>query len=425
MVETGEGLETAGANTVEVAGGRVLLLIPALTYRATDLLVAANRLGLEVTVASDGALPLGDRPSIRVDPDHLEAGVDRLASEAGPVDAVVAVDTAMLPLAAATAGRLGLPHNPVRAVVAATDKAEQRHLWAAAGIAQPAFRVVPAAATDDAVARAAGDVGLPCVVKAVSLTGSQGVLRADDPASAASAAGAIRGVVADARRPEREPLLVEEYVPGPEVSIDGLLLEGSLTVTAVFDKPDTPEGPTFEETLLVTPSELPEQALASAIGTAERAANALGLRFGPIHAELRIDLRNGQERPTMLELAARSIGGLCSRALRFLDGMSLEEMVLANALGRPVVAPRLVRPCGVLMLNPERRGRLRAVEGRSQAAAVPGITGVSITAPLGQTVRPLPEGDRYLGFIFAEGDTNGEVIAALREAERRLRVVIE
>jgi biotin carboxylase len=403
---------------------RVLLLVPAHTYRATDFLAAAGRLGLDLVVGSDGALPLDRRLVVRVDPGNLEASVDRLVARSGPVDAVVAVDTPMLVLAAAVAARMGLAHNPVDAVLASTDKATQRHRWAVAGVAQPAFRVVPATASQDALLDAAAQVGFPCVVKAVSLSASQGVLRADDGAGVAAAAGRIPQILAGVGRPADEPLLVEEYVPGWELSIDGLLTDGDLQVTAVFDKPDTPSGPTFEETVLVTPSRLPQPILSATLRTAERAAAALGLRYGPIHAELRLDARGSGQRPTMLELAARSIGGLCSRALHFLDGVSLEEMVLANALGRRVTPHRLVRPVGVLMLPVERAGVLRAVDGRTQAAATPGITGLSITIPVGQTVHPLPEGDRYLGFLFAEAATCQEVEEALRTARRRLRVVI-
>ena len=284
---------------------------------------------------------------------------------------------------------------------------------------------MPAAAPEDALRQAAAEVGGPCVVKATSLSASQGVLRADDPAAAVATAGRVREVLAAAGRPGPEPLLVEEYVPGPELSIDGLLTAGALIVTAVFDKPWTPEGPTFEETLLITPSRLAGPVLAAAIDAAGQAARALGLTHGPIHAELRIDERGGQARPVMLELAARCIGGLCSRALRFPGGTSLEEMVLAHALGRPIPGHHGGRPSGVLMLPVPRPGALRAVEGQAEAAATPGITGLSITIPVGQRVRPLPYGDRYLGFIFAEGDTQDRVEQALSVARDRLRVVIQ
>jgi biotin carboxylase len=410
----------------ELTMARVLLLVPARTYRASDFLVAAGRLGLDLVVGSDGALPLSNRPVVRVDPGQLQASVDRLVARGGPVDAVVAVDTPMLILAAAVAASMGLPHNPVDAVRAATDKAAQRRRWAAAGVAQPSFRVVAAGAPECALRSATAQVGFPCVIKAVSLSGGQGVLRADDQAGAVAAAGRIRQVLDGTGQPSEEPLLVEAYVPGWELSIDGLLADGDLTVTAIFDKPNTPEGPTFEETMLVTPSRLPQSILSQTLTAATRAAAALGLRYGPIHAELRLDARHRSQppRPTMLELAARSIGGLCSRALRFLDGVSLEELVLANALGRCVTPSRLVRPAGVLMLPVERAGVLQAVDGRTDAAAVPGITGLSITIPVGQNVRPLPEGDRYLGFLFAEAATYPEVEEALRAARQRLRVVI-
>jgi biotin carboxylase len=397
---------------------RVLLLIPARTYRAADFILAAERMHLDLVVASDGALPLGGRPVIPVRPADPDASTRRILARVGRVDAVVAADTPMLVLAATVAARLGLPHNPADAVRAATDKAAQRQRWSADGLPQPSFRLVPAW---DSVRRAAEAVGFPCVVKAVSLSASQGVLRADHPAAAVEAARRIRKVLDEAERPAEEPLLIEEYLPGPELSIDGVLTAGDLTVTAVFDKPGTPDGPTFEETLLVSPSRLAAETLAAAVRTAADAARSLGLSTGPVHAELRICDRG----PALLELAPRSIGGLCSRALRFSGGASLEEIVLANALGRPVTAAAgPVSPCGAFMLPVPRPGVLRAVEGREAALAVPGVTALTITIPLGQRVRPLPDGDRYLGFIFAEGDTPAEVEHALTAASGRLRVII-
>ena len=410
---------TRGAET----GPRVLLLVPARTYRAADFLLAAARMGLDVVIGSDGALPVGGRPVIPVNPRDLDGSARRLLARAGPVAAVVAADTPMLVLAALVGEKMGLLHNPAEAVLNATDKARQRQRWAAAGVAQPSFRAVPAAATQDSIRRAVMEVGLPCVVKAVSLSASQGVLRADNPDAALAAAGRIRQILAAAGRGGQEPLLVEAYLPGPELSIDGLLAGGDLTV---FDKPATPGGPTFEETLLLTPSQLPDPVLAAAITTAGQAARALGLTNGPIHAELRIDERGSPVRPAMLELAARSIGGLCSRALRFPGGTTLEELVLANALGQPAPATGHdpARPCGVFMLPVPHPGVLRAVDGRDRAAAVPGITGVTITIPTGQRVLPLPEGDRYLGFICAEAGTHDEVEQALTAARDQLRVEI-
>jgi biotin carboxylase len=405
------------AATASVKGKRVLLLVPPVTYRATDFVLAANRLALDVVIGSDGALPLGSNPVVRVDPADLGASVRRLLSTVGRVDAVVAVDSDMLPLAARLGAELGLAGNTPDAVAAAADKSMQRRLWAEAGVSQPEFQIASGAAVPSRL-------GFPCVAKPVSLSASRGVLRADNEAALTAAMAEIRAILAASDRTDDEPILIEEYVPGRELSIDGLLTGGLLAVTAIFDKPDTPDGPTFEETLLVTPSRLPAPTLAAATALAERAAQALGLRQGPIHAELRIDERSGTPTPVMLELAARSIGGLCSRSLSFLDGVTLEMMILMNALGADVATGPPPGASGVLMLPVERGGVLRDIEGQAEARAVPGITGLSITIPIGHTIRPLPWGDRYLGFIFAEGDDANEVEAALRHAHGKLRTVI-
>jgi biotin carboxylase len=404
-------------------GRRVLLLAPARSYRVADFVRAATRMGVDLTVASDGALFLGGRPVIPARPGDPARSAELIALHSGPMDAVVAADAPMLPLAAAVAAALGLPHNPAEAVRNAADKARQRQRWAAANVAQPRFEIVPAPAPDPAIRQAAAAIGFPCVVKAVSLSASQGVLLADDADQAVRAAARVRQVIGDAGQPAGEPLLVEGYLQGPELSIDGLLTDGDMTPLAIFDKPAMTGGPTFEETLLVTPSRLPGPVQAEAVRTAGRAARALGLRAGPVHAELRVTSTG----PAMLELAARSIGGLCSRALRFPGGRSLEELILASALGQPVPvrARQAPQPSGVFMLPVPRAGVLRAVEGRDAAEAVPGITGVTITIPPGDRVRPLPDGDQYLGFIFAEAATPDDVEKALTTASQRLHAVIE
>jgi biotin carboxylase len=213
-------------------------------------------------------------------------------------------------------------------------------------------------------------------------------------------------------------ILVEEYVPGVEVALEGLLREGKLATLALFDKPDPMEGPFFEETLYVTPSRLPAE-VQSAVGeTAAHAASALGLRHGPIHAELRVGPRGA----SVIEIAGRSIGGLCSRTLRFGTGMSLEELLLKDALGLEVTGEkRESRAAGVLMIPIPAAGVLEGVEGLEEARAVPCVEEVAISAHLGQRLVPLPEGSRYLGFVFSRAETASQAEAALRQAQRRLQ----
>ena len=269
---------------------------------------------------------------------------------------------------------------------------------------------------------AARDVGLPCVIKPTSLAASQGVIRVDLQADVAATAERVRGIVGRARGGNNHDLLVEQYVDGREVALEGLVRGGRLDVLALFDKPDPLQGPYFEETIYVTPARLEPADNARVVAAIERAVAALGLREGPIHAEARL----GDSGVWVLEVAARSIGGLCSRALRFGAGVSLEEIILRHALGLGLDDLRLAgRAAGVMMLPINRRGILRAVNGRKSAEAVPGISGVTVSAPLGSEVVPLPDGDRYLGFLFAASDTPDGVERALRRAYGCLDVVIE
>jgi biotin carboxylase len=281
-----------------------------------------------------------------------------------------------------------------------------RRLFAAAAIPQPRFAV-----TDDA--NDIPDVGFPCVLKPVSLSASRGVIRADNPAAALSAARRVRAIVDG-------PIVVEKYVPGAEVALEGLLRNGTLEVLALFDKPDPLVGPYFEETIYVTPSRLPENDQARVRDLTARAAAAVGLVEGPVHAEVRLD----GHQAWVIELAARSIGGLCGRALRFGAGISLEETILRHALGRPIDGlTREAAASGVMMLPIPRAGTFQRIEGQDAARGVPGITGLEITVAPGRDLQPLPEGDRYLGFLFARADTPAQVETALRAAHAHLDVV--
>ena len=399
---------------------RVLLLLPTATYRAEDFLAAAAAVGAEVVVASDRrqalAGAMGDR-ALRIDLRRPARAADAVVAFAGRVgvDAVVAVDDGGVAVAALASERLGLPHNPPAAVAATRDKAVMRRALAQAGIPQPGFVVLRPG--DDA-----GAVELPTVLKPVALSASRGVIRADDPAAARAAEARIRAILAAAGEDADGPILAERYVPGIEVAVEALLRGGVLEVLAVFDKPDPLEGPYFEETIYVTPSRLPAAALHRIEAAAAAAAAALGLREGPVHAELRLD----GDAVWVLELAARSIGGLCSRSLRFGAGISLEEVILRHALRLPLGPHDRERAAsGVMMLPIRRGGILREVRGVAAARAVAGVADIRITIPRGRPVVPLPEGDRYLGFVFARAEAPAAVEAALREAHAALDVVID
>jgi len=404
---------------------RVLLVLPSGTYKAPDFMAAARAVGAEVVVASDRRQALSGMLSDRAvtlrlhDPDDAVERIVRLAERA-PLDAVVAADDAGVLVAAHACERLGLRGNPPAAAARTRDKASMRAALATAGIAQPVYAIAGPGAD---VAALAAEVGPPCVVKPLALSASRGVIRADDPAAAALAAERVRAILAEAGcDPEDERLLVERYVPGAEIAIEALVRDGRLEPLAIFDKPDPLEGPFFEETLLVTPSRLEGGVRREVERTAAAAALTLELRAGPVHAELRV---TPEGRVLVLELAARTIGGLCARALRFGLGASLEELVLRDALGLPLDGLRREdAAAGVMMLPIPRAGVVEEVRGAERARAVPGIAGLELSIAPGRPVRPLPEGDRYLGFLFARGARPAEVERSLRTAHAELEVRI-
>lgn len=404
---------------------RVLLLIPSRTYRTHDFMTAASRLDVEVVVGSEHRPALAglmDGRHLRLDFEDLGRSTERIVAfaQTHPLAAIVAVDDAGTLLAAAAAQALDLPHNPVDAVEAARDKARTRERFAEAGLLTPRFTT---AAIDANPQTIAATVGYPCVVKPLDLSGSQGVVKVDDVGRFPEVFTRVAAIVA-ACPPNgvRRSVLIEDFIPGEEVAVEALLRGGDLEVLAIFDKPDPLNGPFFEETIYVTPSRLSQERQSQIRETTARAARALGLTDGPIHAELRLNDRG----LWMLEVAARSIGGLCSRTLRFGSGISLEELILRHAAGLPMPSHQRERAAaGVMMLPIRERGRLRAVEGQSEAKQVPGVDGLVITIPPGEPLVPLPEGDRYLGFMFARAGSPDAVEAALRQAHAQLRVVID
>lgn len=411
---------------------RVLLVLPAGTYRAEEYLAAARALHVEVVVASDVAPPLAATMGARfvtVPLDEPERAATLLAAhdDLVGIDAVVAADDEGLLVAALTSERLGLTHSPPEAVRATRDKAAMRARFAAGEIAQPRFEVVGADRPAE-VAAAAVRVGLPVVVKPTSLAGSRGVIRADTPDAARAAARRIGAILADAGEPESSPLLVERFVPGPEVAVEAICSGGRFELVTVFDKPDPLDGPFFEETIYLAPTALPEPLAALVVATAERAAAALGLTDGPVHAELRVPAAlDPLATPpvAVLEVAGRTIGGRCSKAFALEGGATLEQLQLARALGRTDPPARLEGPAGVLMIPIPASGRLVEVRHLDEVRAIEAVTGVDITIPVGQTVRSLPEGDRYLGFVFAAAPTRDAVERALRRARSRIEVVVE
>ncbi len=367
---------------------------------------------------------LGDAAFLPLNMHDLEEAVRSVVEFARttPINAVVGVDDHTTVVAAVISAALGLPHNPVTAVAAARNKHRMRELLHEQGLPVPRFALF---SVDDAPAAIAEKIAFPCVVKPISLSASCGVIRANDRDEFVAAfhrvAALLEKLGEETLGEGTGKILVEDFVPGREVALEGLLTNGELRVLALFDKPDALDGPFFEETIYVTPSRLPAAVQREVVSCAARAAQALGLGEGPVHGELRVSDRG----VWVIEIAARSIGGRCSQALRFAAGLSLEELILRQALRMDIPSlDREGRAAGVMMLPIPRTGVLEEVRGLEKALAVPGIEDLEITAQMGDELVPLPEGTRYLGFLIARGETPATVETALRDAHRRLEFVI-
>jgi len=377
-------------------------------YQVREFAEAARALDVELVLATDRCHilenPWGDdaAPVRFEDP---EPGIEALAAR-GRFDGILAVGDRPACVAAQAAERLGLHFHPAEAARAAANKLLSRERFRAAGMPVPEFRRM--ALAEAAIAK----VKFPCVLKPLDSSASRGVIRANHQEEFREAAGRIA-------RMQEGDILVEDYIPGREFALEGVVTAGKLQTLALFDKPDPLEGPYFEETIYLTPSREPPEVQQSIRETAQAAVTALGLTDGPVHAEMRVN----DQGVWILEAAARPIGGLCARVLRFSAPFHrLEQLLLKHALGEDVSSATLAAGShGVMMIPIPHAGVYRGVQGLEAARLVPGVEDIIITAKEGQKMLPLPEGSAYLGFLFVRASSDDMVLGSLGEAHQYLR----
>jgi len=398
---------------------RILLLLPTTGYRNNDFLAAAKKLRVEIVAAANYCHQLapswGLAPIMALHFDRPVQAADTVLREiGGNLDAVLAVDDSGVELAALLSERLGLPGNPAHAVRRVRDKLAFRRLLREREFLCPEFHHLP---TGEDPRKLFPELKFPVVVKARRLSGSRGVIRADDSEELMRAVNWARAIQSRADRDAQElGLIIEDFIPGREYALEGTLERGELITLALFDKPDPMDGPYFEETLYITPSRLPEALQDCIHEDVARACRVAGLAAGPVHAEVRVN----DQGVWILEVAARSIGGLCGRVLIHFLGMSLEELILRQAVAEPLPIAGEGGAAGVMMMPIPRRGIYHGLEGLAAAQAVPGVTGVAITVQPGEIIAPPPDGASYLGFIFARAASPADAEMALRIAHRQL-----
>ena len=395
-----------------------VVVLPSTTYRAAGFVAAAEALGVGLIVASESPPPIdmgdGYLQIDCTDPNLAAEAIVAFGDRVG-IDGVVAADDAGVVVAAITGQTLGLLSNTPEAATATRDKGAQRQALAAGEVPQPRFAVLEPK-DDPGVAAVA--IGYPLVIKPIDRAAGQGVMRVDRPEDLTPLMGRLRRIAGASAR-----VVIESYMPGVEVAVEGIVSNGSLTVLAVFDKPDAGDGPFFPETILVTPSRLPSSMISECERVAQAALDAIGITHGPVHIEVMV---HGNE-VRVIEVAARSIGGLCSKSLNFgLMGTTLETLILRNALGMD--KPELHRESvasGVLMVPIPKPGRFVEIRNTEAVRQLPHVTGMDITVRPGRILEPPPEGDRYLGFVYARAINPESVEGSLRKAQALLEVVIE
>ena len=421
---------------------RLLLFTNKLGYQTRSFEEVAQKNGAEIIYVTDRCHqlqdPWGDHAiAAHFESPQAEAATIIEALRGKQIDGIVALGDRPVVAAAYAARDLGIPYNHPAAVEACRSKLRMREVFRDTGLRTPWFRTL---ALNPLPEPALLNISYPCVLKPLSLSASQGVIRANNREEFVAAAQRIAALLASpeiraTRENNLDQILVEGYIPGREVAVEGLLTEGVLRILAIFDKPDPLEGPYFEESIYVTPSSLPEQQQRAIRKCAEDTARAAGLTHGPVHAEFRVNYESaGNEGVWPLEIAARPIGGLCARALRFVaaatesnqrdehSSIGLEELLLRHALNLPGSDwPRERHASSVMMIPVPASGTLEKVDGQEAARATPGITGLFITARLHDYIAAWPEGSSYLGFLFAGADTPEEAVRALRAAQAELR----
>ncbi len=412
---------------------RLLLFATKLGYQTRAFNAAAEKLGVELAFVTDRCNRLDDPWNDRAIGVHFEnpAAASRAvlhAQDGLRVDGILVLGDRPGPAAAHVARSLGIAHNHPASVDACRNKLRMREVLRDAELPVPSFRRVSLQPTPEPEFLS---ITYPCVLKPLSLSASQGVVRVNNRNEFLAGAARLKQLLESpeiraSREPDLDHILVEGYLPGREVAAEGLLTAGNLRILAIFDKPDPLEGPYFEESIYVTPSRLSAEEQNAIQKSFLDSVRAMGLVHGPVHAEFRLNDRGAW----LLELAPRPIGGLCARALRFeipgtMEMIGLEELLLRHELNLPEASgEREAEASGVMMIPVPQSGILEGVEGEKAARRVKGISSLEITARLHDYIAAWPEGSSYLGFLFARAEHPATAEAALREAHGKLRFVI-
>ena len=401
--------------------GFVLLIAPALSYRVASYINAAEKLNYQLLVVSNSKHSLIPQiaSGITVDFSQPEETIQTILQVVQNlhIRTVISTDDSVVTIASRIAASLALPHNDPASSLLTYRKDLARERLKSAGCRIPEFQV----GEFSAASSIAKTLAYPVVLKPLMLSGSRGVIRADDSAEFVRAAETIRQILQkeSGNEYEKNHFLIESFLPGIEIAFDGFVKQGRMIALAMFDKPEPMDGPYFEESYYITPSQLPESTQQSIIQEIEHCCRAYGLNHGPIHAEVRIT----EQGPVLIEMASRTIGGQCAQTIEYVLGAHLEEIIIKLACEDSVTLDRSDSYAGVLMIPIKQQGILKRVEGMTRAQQVEYVNSVEIHIQPGYELKPLPWGSSYLGFIFAQAPNFDTTFNALKNAHQALTFI--
>ena len=382
---------------------KLLLVIPENSYKSNDFVLTAEKLGIDFLIITDSdqvTSQFGDTVIIQNFDENIS---DETLIKLQKITHVLPVDHSGLKYAGYLVDLLGAKGNKLFAVEHSMNKFESRNT----------FNSISNIKAKNMIAKSLKDIESftekhgTSVLKPNFGSASKSVLKINNFNQSKDY---IINLMNDC---EDQEMIIEQYIEGTEYALEGNLINSNLNKITIFDKPIEYKEPYFEESIYITPSELPEELQNQIIKLIGNACKKIGLENGPVHVEFKIL----DENIFIIEINPRMIGGLCSKCLSFgLFKVSLEEITLHAFLYNELKPIELLSNyVGVLMLPTPKTGKFVSIN-QDELEKIDNVSTVEITVSQNSDLLEPPFGDKYLGFVFSQANEKALVINALMKA---------
>jgi hypothetical protein len=382
---------------------KVLLVIPEKSYKSNDFVVAAKRLKIPFSIITDSQ-QVSERLSDNIIVYNFQKDISlEILEKLKNITHILPVDHSSLEFAAKLRDLLSATGNSYVSVMNAMDKYKSRTIFndvtevkiKNAYINDPKDLITFMSKINIGVLKPTRGTASNKVIKVTQQNMDQLL---------------IQNIIKDC---DENELIIEEFIEGDEYAFEGILIDSKLSKFVVFEKPLAFVEPYFEESIYITPSNLSNEIIESVHKRLQKACQKLGLTNGPIHAEFKIS----NNEVFLIEINPRMIGGLCSRCLSFgLFKQSLEELILLSfSTGKFKKVELLSNYVGVLMLPVPKSGKFISIN-HNEIMKIENVSSVDITVSKNTLLQMPPNGERYLGFVFSQGENKSVVMRALESA---------